>query len=161
MPQVTTLHPACAAINEILAAEGVPGRVLVLESPAPTALAAAELLGVEVGAIANSLVFVSDAGQPVLVLTSGAHRVDTHKVAAALGFASLHRAGADVVRAATGQPIGGVAPVGHPQRLVTVIDVDLAAYDEVWAAAGIPHSVFPISYDDLARITGAIPIAVA
>jgi len=157
---VTSLHPACEAINEILKDQGVPGRVVILDEPAPTAAAAAALLGVNVGAIANSLVFVTDNDEPVLLLTSGAHRVDTGKAARALGFESLSRASADVVRQATGQPIGGVAPFGHPKPLLTAIDVDLEQYPQLWAAAGIPHSVFPINYADLARITGAIPIAV-
>jgi prolyl-tRNA editing enzyme YbaK/EbsC (Cys-tRNA(Pro) deacylase) len=157
---VTTLHPSCAAINGILEAAGLPGRVVILAEPAPTAAIAARLLGVEVGAIANSLVFATDEGDPVLVLTSGAHRVDTVKVAAHLGTAALHRASAELVRSATGQPIGGVAPFGHPAPLRTLIDVDLAGYPELWAAAGIPHSVFPIGFDDLVRLSGADPVAV-
>lgn len=158
---MTTLHPSCEAINGILQAAGVPGRVVILDEPAPTAAIAASLLGVEIGAIANSLVFATDEGEPLLVLTSGAHRVDTGRVAAYLGTAALHRASADLVRSATGQPIGGVAPFGHPAPLRTLIDVDLAVFPQIWAAAGIPHSVFPITYDDLVRLTGAEPVAVA
>src|SRR5579871_993668 len=90
---------------------GVAGQVRVLPEPAPTAAAAAAQLGCEVGAIANSLVFSAD-GTPLLIMTSGAHRVDTARVAAACGFAAVRRADPDFVRTATGQAIGGVAPVG-------------------------------------------------
>ncbi len=93
-------------------------------------------------------------GSPVLVLTSGAHRVDTARVAALLGVDRLRRASPDFVRTHTGQVIGGVAPVGHPQPLHTLVDVWLARYDTVWAAAGHPHTVFPTSYDELLRLTG-------
>ena len=105
------------------------------------------------GAIANSLVFNAD-GAPLLVLTSGAHRVDTGTVAALLGAASVKRADPDFVRAHTGQPIGGVAPVGHPSKIRTLVDVWLGRYKVVWAAAGHPHTVFPTSFSELARITG-------
>src|SRR5579875_3027833 len=97
----------------------------MLDEPAPTAVAAAALVGVEVGAIANSLVFATAEDEPVLVLTSGAHRVDTAKVATLLGTPALHRASAEFVYAATGQRIGGVAPVGHPTRLRTLVDTAL------------------------------------
>jgi prolyl-tRNA editing enzyme YbaK/EbsC (Cys-tRNA(Pro) deacylase) len=120
--------------------------VKLLPEAAPTAAAAAEQLGVEVGAIANSLVFATAAGEPVLVLTSGAHRVDTVKVATLLRTSKLRRADAELVRRATGQPIGGVAPVGHPARLRTLVDLALRAYPQVWGrrrhpARGVPHDV--------------------
>jgi len=158
---MTTLHPSCEAINEILALNGVTGRVVILPEAAPTAATAARLLGVEVGAIANSLIFATADGIPVLVLTSGAHRVDTARMAAHLQTPALHRASPELVRQATGQPIGGVAPFGHPTPIRTLIDVDLAQYPRVWAAAGIPHSVFPITFDELLSITNAEPVAVA
>jgi prolyl-tRNA editing enzyme YbaK/EbsC (Cys-tRNA(Pro) deacylase) len=132
---------------------GVPGEVRVLDESAPTAAAAAAQLGCEVGAIANSLVFDAD-GTPLLVLTSGAHRVDTSRVAALVGAAVVGRADARSVRAWTGQVIGGVAPVGHPAPIRTLVDAWLAKYDVVWAAAGHPHAVFPTSFDELLRITG-------
>jgi prolyl-tRNA editing enzyme YbaK/EbsC (Cys-tRNA(Pro) deacylase) len=132
---------------------GVPGEVRVLPESAPTAAAAAAQLGCEVGAIANSLVFAAD-GAPLLVMTSGAHRVDTARVAALVGAAAVARADAKSVRAWTGQVIGGVAPVGHPAPIRTLVDVWLAKYDVVWAAGGHPHTVFPTSYDELLRITG-------
>jgi prolyl-tRNA editing enzyme YbaK/EbsC (Cys-tRNA(Pro) deacylase) len=136
-----------------LRALGVTGEVTELPEPAPTAASAAAQLGCEVGAIANSLVFSGD-GSPLLVLTSGAHRVDTARVAALVGAAQVARATPEFVRAATGQAIGGVAPVGHPRPLRTLVDRQLAAYAVVWAAAGHPHTVFPTSFAELLRITG-------
>ena len=132
---------------------GVPGEVRVLPESAPTAAAAAAQLGSEVGAIANSLVFAAD-GEPLLVMTSGAHRVDTSRVAALVGAAVVARANAQSVRSWTGQAIGGVGPVGHPAPIRTLVDIWLAKYDVVWAAGGHPHTVFPTSFDELIRITG-------
>jgi len=108
---------------------------------------------VEVGQIANSLVFDAD-GAPLLVLTSGAHRVDTGKVAALVGATRVRRASPDFVRDATGQVIGGVAPVGHPEPIRTLVDRALEQYDEVWAAGGIPHAVFPATCAELVKVTG-------
>jgi prolyl-tRNA editing enzyme YbaK/EbsC (Cys-tRNA(Pro) deacylase) len=132
---------------------GVAGEVRVLPESAPTAAAAAAQLGCEVGAIANSLVFAAD-GEPLLVMTSGAHRVDTSRVAALVGAAVVARADAQSVRSWTGQAIGGVGPVGHPAPIRTLVDIWLAKYDVVWAAGGHPHTVFPTSFDELIRITG-------
>ena len=123
-----------------------------LPAAAPTAVAAAAQLGCEVGAIANSLVFAAD-GAPLLVMTSGAHRVDTERVAQALGLGEVSRADAKSVRAWTGQVIGGVGPVAHPAPIRTLIDNWLARYEVVWAAAGHPHTVFPTSFEELIRIT--------
>ncbi len=95
------------------------------------------------------------------MLTSGAHRVDTSLVAAHVGVESLGRADADFVRERTGFVIGGVAPVGHLAPVRTLIDVDLAGYDVIWAAAGHPNTVFPTTYAELVRITGAEPVTVA
>ncbi len=131
----------------------------MLPESARTAAAAAEQLGCDVGAIANSLVFAADEA-PLLVLTSGAHRVDTSLVADLVGAASVSRADARLVREWTGQVIGGVGPVGHPARIRTLVDVWLAKYDVVWAAAGHPHAVFPTSFDELVRITGGTPAEV-
>jgi prolyl-tRNA editing enzyme YbaK/EbsC (Cys-tRNA(Pro) deacylase) len=145
--------------GRVLRELGVPGEVRVLPDSAPTAAAAAAQLGCEVGAIANSLVFDAD-GAPLLVMTSGAHRVDTSRVAALVGAAAVGRADARSVRAWTGQVIGGVAPVGHPAPIRTLVDAWLAKYDVVWAAAGHPHAVFPTSFDELLRITGGAPAEV-
>jgi len=136
-----------------LEAAGIPGEIIVLPDAASTAALAAAALGVEVGAIANSLVFWSD-DEPLLVMTSGAHRVDTAALAERLGRGAIRRATPEQVLAATGQPIGGVAPTGHPAALTTVVDEDLAAFDEIWAAGGTPHTVFPLTIDELVRLTG-------
>jgi prolyl-tRNA editing enzyme YbaK/EbsC (Cys-tRNA(Pro) deacylase) len=155
------VHPNCVAVDAILESAGVPGRVRILPDAAPTAVAAAALLGVEVGAIANSLVFVTAENAPLLVMTSGAHRVDTGKVAAEVGTAKLKRAEPDFVYQHTGQRIGGVAPVGHPAPIPTLVDVALRDFPQVWAAGGIPHAVFPATFDELVRLTGGTPSEVA
>jgi prolyl-tRNA editing enzyme YbaK/EbsC (Cys-tRNA(Pro) deacylase) len=157
---VTELHPSCRAVDAVLAAAMVPGRVWLLPEAAPTAQAAADQVGCAVGAIANSLIFATAAGEPLLIMTSGAHRVDTAVVGAGIGT-TIKRASADFVRTVTGQPIGGVAPVAHPVPIRTLIDRDLAAYDQLWAAGGIPHAVFPIGFDDLVRITAGTVCQVA
>jgi prolyl-tRNA editing enzyme YbaK/EbsC (Cys-tRNA(Pro) deacylase) len=164
------MHPNCTAVNEILRAAGLPGRVRMLDEAVTTARAAAEHLGCPVGAIANSLIFETskaasvgmceqlpeaDAGAPLLIMTSGAHRVDMSKVGEQLGV-QLRRASPAFVREHTGQPIGGVAPVGHPKPIRTIVDRSLAEFDELWAAGGIPHAVFPMTYDELIRLTGGV-----
>lgn len=153
-------HPNVRAVQETLASAGATGAVRILPDAVSTAAAAAAALGVEVGQIANSLVFDAD-GTPLLVLTSGAHRVDTGKVATVVGAASVKRASPEFVRTATGQVIGGVAPVGHPAPVRTLVDTALAGYDVVWAAGGIAHAVFPTHFDELVRITGGRPTEVA
>jgi len=140
-------------VHDALRAAGIPGEIVVLPDSAATAAQAAAALGVEVGAIANSLVFWSD-GEPLLVMTSGAHRVDTTALAGRLGRQVIERATAQQVRDATGQAIGGVAPAGHPAPLPTVVDEALSAYPEIWAAAGTPHTVFPLTFDELVALTG-------
>jgi prolyl-tRNA editing enzyme YbaK/EbsC (Cys-tRNA(Pro) deacylase) len=140
-------------VHDALRAAGITGDIVVLPDAASTAPLAAAALGVQVGAIANSLVFWSD-GEPLLVMTSGAHRVDTAALAERLGRDSIRRASAEQVRDATGQAIGGVAPTGHPSPLPTVIDEDLAAFDQIWAAGGTPHTVFPMTFDELVALTG-------
>lgn len=139
---------------------GIAGEIVVLPDAASTAALAAAALSIEVGAIANSLVFWSD-DEPLLVMTSGAHRVDTVALAERLGRGGIRRATPDQVLAATGQPIGGVAPTGHPAPLTTVVDQDLAAFDEIWAAGGTPHTVFPLTFDELVRLTGGAVVRVA
>jgi len=136
-----------------LEAAGIPGRIIVLPDAASTAALAAAALDIEVGAIANSLVFWSD-DEPLLVMTSGAHRVDTAALAERLGRGGIRRATPEQVLSATGQPIGGVAPTGHPAPLTTIVDEDLALFPEIWAAGGTPHTVFPLTFDDLVRLTG-------
>jgi prolyl-tRNA editing enzyme YbaK/EbsC (Cys-tRNA(Pro) deacylase) len=152
-------HPNVRTVRSALAEAGAAGEIVVLPASAPTAAAAAEQLGCEVGAIANSLVFEAD-GEPLLVLTSGAHRVDTDHLARTLGVKRLRRASPEFVRTHTGQVIGGVAPVGHPEPLRTLVDVWLSHHDTVWAAGGHPHTVFPTTYDELLRITTGTPVQV-
>lgn len=154
-----SIHPNVQRVADDLAAAGAAGEIRILDEATPTAAAAAEYLGCEVGAIANSLIFDGD-GSPVLILTSGAHRVDTAKIAAELGISKLRRATPEFVRTHTGQAIGGVAPVGHPERVRTLVDTTLDQYDEVWAAGGVPHSVFPTTYAELLRITAGTPVTV-
>ena len=132
---------------------------MVLPESVHTAALAAEALGCEVGAIANSLLFDAD-GSPVLILTSGAHRVDTAKAAATIGVSALRRATPDFVRRHTGQVIGGVSPIGHPAPVPTYVDPWLRQYDVVWAAAGHPAAVFSSTYDELVAMTGATEIEV-
>lgn len=139
-------------VADRLVEAGIPGRIVVLPDAASTAALAAAALGVEVGAIANSLVFWSD-GEPLLVMTSGAHRVDTAALAARLGRAEIRRATPEQVRDATGQAIGGVAPTGHPAPLRTVVDEALAGHPQIWAAGGTAHTVFPLTFDELVALT--------
>src|SRR5690606_22953102 len=118
-------------VQSALQAAGISGQIIMLPDAAATAPLAAAALGVEVGAIANSLVFWSD-DEPLLVMTSGAHRVDTEALAARLGRGYIRRATPEQVRDATGQVIGGVAPTGHPAPIATLVDEALAAYPEIW-----------------------------
>nr|WP_208379999.1 YbaK/EbsC family protein [Microbacterium endophyticum] len=153
------MHKRNLIVREALRAAGISSDIVVLPDAAATAAAAAEAVGVDVGAIANSLVFWSDDA-PLLVMTSGAHRVDTTALATRLGRDSIRRATAEQVKDATGQVIGGVAPTGHPSPLTTVVDESLAAFPEIWAAAGTPHTVFPLTFDELVRLTGGEIVAV-
>jgi prolyl-tRNA editing enzyme YbaK/EbsC (Cys-tRNA(Pro) deacylase) len=164
------MHPNCEAVNDILQAAGLPGRVRMLDEAVTTARAAAQHLGCPVGAIANSLIFEAfiaasvgmreqlkrtDAGAPLLIMTSGAHRVDMTKIGQQQGV-TLRRASPAFVREHTGQPIGGVAPVGHPKPIRTIVDCALSEFDELWAAGGIPHAVFPLTYNELLTLTGGV-----
>ncbi|MGW7056188.1 YbaK/EbsC family protein [Streptomyces sp. NPDC054887] len=159
-PQEGTLLPVRSMeVARVLAGAGIGGQVRELTESARTAAEAAEVLGCDVGAIANSLVFISD-DEPVLVLTSGRHKVDTTALAARWGRGRLRRAAPEQVRQATGQAIGGVAPVGHPQVLPTVVDAALTDYPWLWAAAGTPRTVFPTTADELLRLTGGLLLPV-
>lgn len=156
----TTLPERSRQVARALAEAGVTGGIRQMPDSTRTAAEAAAALGCEVGAIAGSLVFLSGA-QPVLVLASGRHRVDTTALADRLSWQPLERAAPDRVREATGQAIGGVAPVGHPTPLPTVVDTALAEYPEVWAAGGTPRTVFPTTHDELVRMTGGFSLPVA
>jgi prolyl-tRNA editing enzyme YbaK/EbsC (Cys-tRNA(Pro) deacylase) len=156
---MNTEHESIARFREELTRRGGRGEIVVLPDSVHTAALAAEALGCEVGAIANSLLFDADHA-PVLILTSGAHRVDTTRVAAAIGVPQLRRAKPDFVRRHTGQVIGGVSPIAHPAPVPTYVDSWLQKYDVVWAAAGHPAAVFSTTYDELVAMTGAPTIAV-
>ncbi|WP_326556746.1 YbaK/EbsC family protein [Micromonospora sp. NBC_01796] len=160
------LHANVQAVQDVLDradardGSGEPVRVRILPEAVHTAAAAAGVLGIEVGQIANSLIFNAD-GAPLLVLTSGAHRVDVPRLAVVLGLTALKRATPEFVREHTGQPIGGVAPIGHPGAVRTLVDTALDEYTEVWAAGGVPQAVFPTTYAELLRLTAGTPAEVA
>lgn len=156
---MTSEHPTITRFREDHQRRGGAGDVVILPDSVHTAALAAEALGCEVGAIANSLLFDAD-GSPVLILTSGAHRVDTAKVAALLGVTKLKRADPEFVREHTGQVIGGVSPIGHPAPVRTHLDSWLRRHEVLWAAAGHPAAVFSTTYDELASMTGATTIEV-
>ncbi|MGZ5399082.1 MAG: YbaK/EbsC family protein [Nocardioides sp.] len=160
---MSTEHAGITRFREEHARRGGTGEIVTLPASVHTAALAAEALGCEVGAIANSLVFTSDLGDhgsPVLILTSGAHRVDVAATAARIGAGRLKRADADFVRTHTGQVIGGVSPIGHPAPVPTYLDSWLRRHDVVWAAAGHPAAVFSTTYDELLVMTGATEVEV-
>jgi prolyl-tRNA editing enzyme YbaK/EbsC (Cys-tRNA(Pro) deacylase) len=140
---------------------GVKGEVNILAETARTAIDAANGLGIEVGQIASSLIFKLPSGNPLLIITSGRHRVDTDLVAKNLGIAELGRADANYVKEVSGYSVGGVSPIGwtsQPEK--TLIDQALNDYPVVWAASGHPHAVYPTSFDELVACTGASPMVV-
>ncbi len=151
------------AIDRFLEAarvQGVHPEVRRFPEGTKTAEDAARAIGCHVGQIVKSLVFVAD-GRPVMAYTSGANRVDEAKLASAVGAGEVRRATPDEARSATGFAVGGTPPFGHPTRLAGVIDRDLFAWDEIWAAAGTPDSVFALAPGDLLRVSGASPADVA
>ncbi|WP_426762786.1 YbaK/EbsC family protein [Pseudarthrobacter sp. 1G09] len=141
-------------VRTALLESGIGDTVRSFPAGVPTALAAAEALDCDVAAIANSLIFELN-GAPLLILASGAARVDTGLVADLLGEGRIRRASPDFVLEHTGQVVGGVAPVGHPHRIRTLLDVSLRSHNLLWAGAGDHESMFCITYQDLHRITGA------
>lgn len=159
MSETWPLPERSLIVQQHLHAAGVESEIRVLPDSARTAAAAAAAIGCEVAAIANSLVFVAD-GASVLVMTSGGHRADVAALAGSIGADEVKMAPASVVREATGQAIGGVAPVGHPAPLRTFIDEALRDHSEIWAAAGHPHTVMPLTFATLQKITGGQIIAV-
>lgn len=152
-------HPAITSFRDDLRRRGGTGDVVILPDSVHTAVLAAEALGCEVGAIANSLVF-DTGGTPALILTSGAHRVDTARVAERIGVDKMTRASPQFVREHTGQVIGGVSPIDHPAPVPTWIDPWLRNHDVVWAAAGHPAAVFSTTFDELVAMTGAVEVEV-
>jgi len=153
-----------AAVKRVIAAlqeHGCAGQIKVLSDSARTAADAAAALGIEVGQIASSLIFKLPDGSPLLVITSGRHRVDTDLVASNLGIEKLGRVDADYVKEQSGFSIGGVSPLGWISKPeIILIDEALSDYDVVWAAAGHPHAVYPTTYDELIQCTGAQPMIV-
>ncbi len=160
MEQVLT-NPSVIRVTVLLKELGCAGEVTVLSDSARTALDAADALGIEVGQVASSIVFKLPSGNPLLVITSGRHRVDTDLVARNLGIEKLHRADADFVKNASGFSIGGVSPLGWISKPeIILIDEALNDYEVVWAAAGHPHAVYPTSFAELLECTGAKPMVV-
>jgi prolyl-tRNA editing enzyme YbaK/EbsC (Cys-tRNA(Pro) deacylase) len=147
-----------AAVKRVIAAlhqHGVKGEVHVLSDSARTAQEAADALGIEVGQIASSLIFQFVDGSPLLIITSGRHRVDTDLVARTLEVETLTRVDANYVKEKSGFSIGGVAPLGWISPAIILIDQALNDYEIVWAAAGHPHAVYPTSFTELVACTGA------
>jgi len=158
-------RPAVRRVRAAIEANALPGEIKILSESAKTAIDAAKGLGIEVGQIASSLVFKLPDGSPLLVITSGRHRVDTDLVAKQLGISALARADADWVKSVSGFSVGGVAPIGWESedlsvRTTVIIDQALSEYEVIWAAAGHPHAVFPTSFDELRRITAAQALTV-
>ena len=152
-------NPSVIRVAALLKELGCTGEITVLSDSARTALDAANALGIEVGQVASSIVFKLPSGNPLLVITSGRHRVDTELVAKNLGVEKLHRADADFVKDASGFSIGGVSPIGWIKAPeITLIDEALNEHEVAWAAAGHPHSVYPTSFTELLRVTGAQPM---
>jgi prolyl-tRNA editing enzyme YbaK/EbsC (Cys-tRNA(Pro) deacylase) len=153
-PMQSDLPASAQKVQDALREMGHPGKVVILPGSTRTAEEAAAAVGCQVSQIAKSLVFRGrDSGRPVLVIACGANRVDERLVAELIGEA-LAKADADFVREQTGFAIGGVPPIGHRQPILTLIDEDLLAFDEIWAAAGTSHAVFPSEPEELVRLTG-------
>ena len=147
---------AVKRVNDALKSKGISGEIKVLNQSARSAAEAAAALRIEVGQIASSIIFKLPNETPLLVITSGRHRVDTELVAKELSVDNLARVDANYVRDLSGFSIGGVAPIGwiNPPA-ITLIDLALNEYDVVWAAAGHPHAVFPTTYEELMKSTNA------
>ena len=160
MEEVLT-NSSVVRVSALLKKLNCSGQVRILSESARTALDAADSLGIEVGQVASSIVFRLPSGNPLLVITSGRHRVDTSLVAENLGVEKLHRADADFIKESSGFSIGGVSPLGWISKPeVILIDEALNDYDVVWAAAGHPHAVYPTTHDELIQCTGAQPMIV-
>jgi prolyl-tRNA editing enzyme YbaK/EbsC (Cys-tRNA(Pro) deacylase) len=158
---VAELPASARRVADALTAAGVTTTIVVLEHAARTSADAAAAIGCEVAQIAKSLVFrLRDSGRPLLVIASGANRVDEAAVSALIGE-TIGRADADFVRTHTGFAIGGVAPLAHPAPLPTLIDEDLLRWEAIWAAGGHPNTVFRLTPDELRRIAGGRVASVA
>ena len=148
------LKPSARRVREALAARGFDFQVREFPDSTRTSAEAAAAIGCAVGQIAKSLIFRAKASdRPVLVIASGANRVDEKALAAQVGE-KIGRADAEFVRARTGFAIGGVPPLGHSEAPITLIDRDLLDFEEIWAAAGTPNAVFRLTPADLVAMTG-------
>ena len=147
-------------VQSAIAAAGMSGTVIALTNSARTAAEAAAALNIEVGQIASSLVFKLPDDSPLLIITSGRHRIDTQLVAKNVGIATLGRADADYVKTVSGFSVGGVAPLGWVSPATILIDEALNDYEVVWAAGGHPHAVFPTTFAELIFCTTARPMIV-
>ena len=154
------LHPSAARVQAALAAHGLALQVVELPASTRTAQGAATAVGCRVEQIVKSIVFRGlTSGDAVLVLAGGAGRIDEARVAALVGE-PVGKADAAYVRDQTGFAIGGVSPAGHIKPVRTVIDEDLFAFDQIWAAAGTPNAVFPLTPADLRVLAGhGAPVA--
>ena len=156
----TLSRPAVERVRSALKSVDSFAEIKLLESSARSSKEAADSLGIEVGQIAASIIFRLPDDSPVLVITSGRHRVDTDLITKHLGVAELLRADADYIKNISGFTIGGVSPVGWITSPLSIIDVALNDYDVVWAAAGHPHAVYPTTFEELQRMTGSTPLVV-
>ena len=149
-----SLSASASKIQSLLEQQGYPARVIEFAESTRTAQEAADRAGCALGQITKSLIFRGrTSGKPILVLTSGANRVDEKRIAEYAGE-PISRADADFVRAVTGFAIGGVPPLGHSQPMETYLDEDLLLYESIWAAAGTPNAIFELSPHDLQQMTG-------
>ena len=149
-----TLSTSAQKIQDLLNSLGYNYTVVEHAESTRTAQEAADRAGCELGQIVKSLIFKGkESGKPILVLTSGANRVDEKRISAYAGEA-IGRADADFVRAVTGFAIGGVPPVGHVQPMETYLDEDFLQYQTIWAAAGTPNAIFELKTEDLQKMTG-------
>ena len=153
-------HPSVIRVATELQRLGITGEIIALSDSARTAAQAAQALAIEIGQVASSIVFQLPDGSPLLVITSGRHRVDSSLVAEKLGVTGLGKVDADYVKAESGFAIGGVSPVGWISPATIIIDQALSEYEVIWAAAGHPHSVFPTTYQELIAATSATPMIV-
>jgi prolyl-tRNA editing enzyme YbaK/EbsC (Cys-tRNA(Pro) deacylase) len=154
------LKPSAQKVQDTLTTLGFANRIVEFAESTRTSAEAAAAVGCTVGQIAKSLIFAGKrSGRAVLVIASGSNRVDEKKLKALLGE-NVVRPDAEFVRSQTGYVIGGVPPVGHTQPLVTYIDVDLLQYEEIWAAAGHPNAVFPLTPAELVAMTGGTVVEI-
>ncbi len=160
VPSVPDLHPNALRAQVALAAAGCDRQVRQFAESTRTSAEAAAVLGVQVGQIAKSVVFLAD-GRPVVVVMSGSDRVDTGSLAAAIGAREVRKPSAQAVKEATGYPIGGVSPAGLPATVKVLVDKGMSRFEQIWAAAGTPYAVYPTNFPELLQVTGGHSVDVA